>query len=261
MEFGTEFASNSGMTDPLPWPERTDRIILEEVDSTMAEASRRAPDLKRPTWIMARRQTEARGRRGRRWDSAEGNFAATFIFRPEGNAATAALRSFSAATALFEALALKAPRESLALKWPNDVLLNGGKVAGILLESVGTRGAVDWLAIGFGVNLAKAPPSEPGMAFPPVSLEGEGGEPTDPDEMLSLLASNMATEEGLFTEMGFAPIREKWLRHAARLGETITARTARDEVTGVFETVNEAGQLVLRTPRGQVAISAADVFF
>jgi BirA family transcriptional regulator, biotin operon repressor / biotin---[acetyl-CoA-carboxylase] ligase len=246
---------------PLPWPEKTGRIVLDEVDSTMAEAARIAPDLEWPTWIMARRQTAARGRRGRVWENPEGNFAATLVMKPGGNPASAALRSFMASNALFEALAMKIDRDRLALKWPNDVLLNGGKVAGILLESTGRSGAVDWLSIGIGVNLRNVPGGVSDAAFPPVSLEGEGGEPTDADELLSMLASNMATEERIFTELGYGPIREKWLRRAARLGEVITARTARDEITGRFETVDEAGQLVIQTPKGRVTIPAADVFF
>lgn len=247
--------------DPLPWPRGTGRVILDEVDSTMAEAARRASTLDRPTWIMARRQTAARGRRGQAWEMPEGNFAATFVFRPGGNAASAALRSFMASNALFEALALKINRDRLAVKWPNDVLLNGGKVAGILLESVGSGHEVDWLAIGIGVNLTDVPQGIRDAAFPPVSLAGEGGQPCDRDELLSMLASNMATEERIFTELGFGPIRENWLRKAARLNEVITARTAREEFTGVFETVDEAGQLVLRTPKGRLTIPAADVYF
>ena len=248
-------------SDPLPWPEGTGRIILDEVDSTMAEAARRMGALDRPTWIMARRQTAARGRRGRVWTNPDGNFAATFVIRPGGNAASAALRSFMAANAVYEALALKIDRDRLAVKWPNDVLLNGGKVAGILLESSGRAGAVEWLSIGIGVNLEAVPGEVSDAAFPPVSLAGEGGEPVDQDEMLSMLASNMATEERIFSELGFGPIRESWLRKAARLGEVITARTARDTFTGTFETVDEAGQLVLQTPKGRMTIPAADVYF
>ena len=166
-----------------------------------------------------------------------------------------------AANALFEALALKIDRDRLAVKWPNDVLLNGGKVAGILLESSGKAGQVDWLSIGIGVNLVAAPETVTDTAFPPVSLEGEGGQSCDCQEMLSMLASNMATEESIFRELGFAPILESWLKKAARLGEVITARTARDEITGRFETVDEAGQLVLETPKGRVTIPAADIYF
>lgn len=249
------------MTDPLPWPERTDRFIYDELDSTMAEAARLGPELKRPTWIMARQQTAGRGRRGRTWTSPRGHFAATYVYRPNGTAREAALRSFFAANAVYEALALKVNRDRLSLKWPNDVLLDGGKIAGILLESVGTATSLDWLAIGIGVNLVDPPQDVRNAAFPPIGLEQAGGEPTDPDEFLSLLASNMETEERLFESLGFAPIRENWLRRAARLGEVITARTAREEITGRFETVDEAGQLVLQTPKGQVRIPAADVYF
>ncbi|MEK6216844.1 MAG: biotin--[acetyl-CoA-carboxylase] ligase [Boseongicola sp.] len=245
----------------LPWPEGTGRVILDEVDSTMAEAVRRAPTLDRPTWIMAHRQTEARGRRGRSWIEPKGNFAATLLMKPKGSAATAALRSFIASNALYEALAMKIDRSDLALKWPNDVLLNGGKVAGILLESAGGADQIEWLSIGVGVNLVSVPEVVEDADFRPVSLAGEGGEATDVDEFLSLLASNMATEERIFAEFGFGAIRDKWLRRAARLGEAITARTAREEITGTFETVDDAGQLVLTTPKGRVTIPAADVYF
>ncbi len=227
----------------------------------MAEAARRAASLDRPTWIMARTQSAPRGRRGKAWVNPAGNFAATYIFKPGGNPASAALRSFMASNALYEALAMKINRDKLSLKWPNDVLLNGGKVAGILLESTGRAGTIDWLSIGIGVNLETVPQGVRDASFPPVSLTGEGGETTDQDEFLSLLASNIATEEKVFEALGFGPIREKWLRRAARLGEVITARTARDEHTGTFETVDEAGQLVLNTPKGRVTIPAADVYF
>jgi len=249
------------MTEPLPWPDKTDRLIFDELDSTMAEAARIGPDLKRPTWIMARHQTAGRGRRGRAWANPTGHFAATYVYRPSGTAAEGALRSFFAANAVFEALAMKVERDRLSLKWPNDVLLDGGKVAGILLESVGTATALDWLAIGIGVNLFDPPKGLENTAFPPVGLEHQGGDPTDPDEFLSFLASNMETQERLFDTFGFAPIRTHWLRRAAKLGEEITARTAREEFTGVFETVDEAGQLVLQTSKGQVRIPAADVYF
>ncbi len=261
LDIGDEFASNSAMTAPLPWPDRTDRLIFDELDSTMAEAARIAPDLARPTWIMARHQTAGRGRRGRAWSAPMGHFAATFVYRPEGTAADGALRSFFAANAVYEALALKVDRDRLWLKWPNDVLLDGGKVAGILLESMGTATKLDWLAIGIGVNLIDAPTGLGDVPFRPVGLEEVGGDPADPDEFLSLLASNMATQEKLFSELGFAPIRKNWLRRAARIGEVITARTTREEFTGTFETVDEAGQLVLQTAKGQVRIPAADVYF
>ncbi|SDE01240.1 biotin--[acetyl-CoA-carboxylase] ligase [Limimaricola pyoseonensis] len=252
-------------TDGSPaglWPEGYERVVLDTVDSTMAEAARRAASgLDGPTWIMAHRQAHGRGRRGRDWTSPEGNLAATLVFRPEATPHEAAKRSFAAAVALFEALSIYVDRTRLSLKWPNDVLLDGGKVAGILLESAGQGPYVDWLAIGIGVNLATKPEGLRDAAFPPVAVADEGGPQVDPEEFLTVLADAYATEEGKLDAFGFRRMREDWLRHAARLGEVITARTGRDEVTGVFETVDEDGNLVLSTPQGRRVISAADVFF
>ena len=169
------------------WPEGYARVILDSVDSTMAEAVRRAPDLHGPTWIMAREQTAARGRRGKVWVHPPGNLAATLIYKPDVTAPEAAKRSFMAANALYETLAIYIDRTMLSLKWPNDVLLNGGKVAGILLESAGRGPFVDWLAVGVGVNLT-AVPTGITTAFPPVSLQGEGGEAVTPEDFLTVLA-------------------------------------------------------------------------
>lgn len=246
-------------TEGLPWPEGVGLVVLDEVDSTMAEAARRAPDLAGPTWILAQRQTAARGRRGRAWQQPPGNLAATLVYRPWATPRDAAKRSFMAANALFEALALQTDRSHLQLKWPNDVLLNGGKVAGILLESAGRGPLVDWLAIGFGVNLIAAPPE--GGDFRPVSLTGEGGRHVTPRDFLSVLASHFATQEAKLAALGFGRIREDWLRHAARIGEEITARTAQGEVTGIFDTVDLDGNLILITATGPQIIAAADVYF
>jgi len=241
------------------WPPGTGRLILEETDSTNAEAARRAGSLALPVWIMARRQTAARGRRGRPWAMPEGNFAATLVLR-EADPGRAALRSFVAALALAEALDATAPGAAVALKWPNDVLLNGGKVAGILLESVARGQAV---AVGIGVNLAAAPAPgtlEPG-ALRPVSVAGETGHATDPEHFLALLAAAFARWEGRFAAFGFAPVRAAWLARAARLGERIVARTGEGALAGRFEDIAEDGALVLATPEGRRAIHAAEVFF
>ncbi len=248
-------------TERGQWPEGYDLVVLDEVDSTMAEARRRAPVIDKPTWIMARSQTNAKGRRGRTWLGGNGNLAATLVYRPWCSPAQAAARSFMVANALFESLALYIDRESLALKWPNDVLLNGGKVAGILLESASSGGPlVDWLSIGIGVNLARAP-HDTRTEFPPVCLRGEGGDEVSPEEFLRVLAGHFATQEGKLAAMGFPRIREDWLEKAARLGEIVTARTATKEITGIFETVDQAGNLILRVEGREVLIPAADVYF
>lgn len=226
----------------------------------MAEAARRAPGLSRPTWILAHRQTAGRGRRGRNWSMPPGNFAATFVFRPGGSPADAALRSFVTANALYDALSHLVPSSLLALKWPNDVLLSGKKVAGILLETSSHGPQVQSLSIGIGVNLVHTP-QVPDASFMPVSLLAAGARKVSPTEFLDLLEPAMSHEEARFAQGGFDAARTLWLSRAARLGDTITARTSHGETTGIFETVDETGQLVLQTAQGRVTIPAADVYF
>ena len=227
----------------------------------MAEAARRAADITKPTWIMARTQTAARGRRGRVWVTPPGNLNATLIFKPDATPAEAAKRSFLAANALYAALAIYVPAEKLSLKWPNDVLLSGGKVAGILLESSGQGRFIDWLSIGIGVNLSQVPTGVTEASFAPTSLKAAGGWEVEPADFLATLADAYATQEEKLAHLGFKRIREDWLRHAARLGEVITARTGRKDITGIFDTIDNDGNLVLITGTGPQAISAADVFF
>ncbi len=243
------------------WPKGVDRIIHDSVDSTMSEAARVAASCTSPTWIMAHSQTAARGRRGRAWVTPNGNLNATLVFKPRANAAEAAQRSFLAANALYNALAVYVPAEKLSLKWPNDVLLNGGKVAGILLEASSNGVALDYLSIGIGVNLAVVPDGVQDAAFAPTSLKSAGGWDVDAESFLTTLANAYAGQEELFAAHGFDRIRADWLAHAARLGEVITARTSNAEMTGTFDTIDEHGNLVLVTSAGPQYIPAADVYF
>nr|WP_268874340.1 biotin--[acetyl-CoA-carboxylase] ligase [Tropicimonas marinistellae] len=252
------------MSSTEAWPAGYDRLVLPSVDSTMAEAARRAGSISGPTWILALHQSDARGRRGRAWANPAGNFAATLVMRPQLEAPDAALRSFVAALALFDTfVAVTGRAEPFALKWPNDVLLNGGKVAGILLESAAQGGDVGFLSIGIGVNLATAPSAaqvEEG-ALRPVSLLAETGAAVTPEEFLDLLAPAYARYESQLATYGFAPVREAWLARAARLGQRVTARMASGDVTGTFETIDATGNIVLSTSTGRRAIPAADIHF
>jgi len=180
--------------------------------------------------------------------------------RPDGGPERAALRSFIASLALYEAIVTVTGRATgLALKWPNDALLNGGKLAGILLESSST-GA---LSIGIGVNLLNAPDAtqvEEG-AVSPVSLLSETGANVTPEDFLNALAPAFARFETQFNAYGFAPIRTAWLDRAARLGQVIVARMGTSEHTGTFETVDDSGALILRTNEGLRVIPAGEVHF
>lgn len=254
------------------WPSDVDRKVYDELDSTSAEATRIAPVLAGPTWIMARKQTAGRGRRGRIWMDPPGNFAATLVLPTTETPDQVALRSFVASLAFFDAVvAVTGHARGLTLKWPNDVLLNGGKLGGILLESLKVAGQGSQqgshrgshLAIGIGVNLIAAPAPEnvEKRGVTPVSLLGETGTDVTQDDFLDQLAIAYSARESQFTTYGFAPIREVWLTRAARIGEQVTARTGTTEIAGIFETIDAAGMLVLSTAKGRRAIPAAEVFF
>ena len=246
------------------WPNGYGRIVLAETDSTLDEAQRRFADLSGPAWIMAENQTAARGRRGRPWSMPKGNFAATLVIPDNANTTQSALRSFVAALALYDSfVAITGRPSAFTLKWPNDVLLNGGKVAGILLEGIHHGQSFAGIAIGFGVNLAAAPDVSEveERALRPVSLTGEFAMTVTPAEFLDQLAISYAKFEEQHATHGFAPIRTAWLARASRIGETITARLPNEEITGVFETIDEAGYLVMQTPKGRRSLAAADVFF
>lgn len=237
------------------------RVHLASVDSTNAEALRRASDLKRgeTLWVLADQQTAGRGRRGRPWVSPMGNFYGSWVARLDLPPQVMGLRSFAASLALYDAFAaVTALPEAFALKWPNDVLLNGGKISGILLEASGAM-----LCIGMGINLISAPePStvEPGAVLP-VDLLGETGVRISPASFLDALAPAMAHWEDRLCQEGFGALREAWLSRAARLGEKITARTGTMTREGIFETIDGEGNLVLRMAEGPIAIPAAEVFF
>ncbi len=239
------------------------RTVLETIDSTNAEAMRRVQSgTEQPFWLLARTQSAGRGRRGRAWASCGGNLHASLALRVEDGPAGAALRSFVAALALAQALeSAGVARAEIALKWPNDVLVGGRKIAGILLES-SQSGDHLTLIIGLGVNLAAAPGPddiEPG-ALPPISL-AELDLALAPEAFLDLLDPEIARWEGRLAAEGFAPIRAAWLARAARLGEEIEARLPDRTLRGRFETVDDSGALVLLTDTGRTHLPAADIHF
>ena len=243
------------------WPAGVGRLALPTTDSTNAEGLRLMATATTPVWITAAQQTAGRGRRARPWASPPGNLYATLAMRVHEAPQTVALRSFIAALALREAIVTTTGTATgLSLKWPNDVLMNGGKVAGILLEAQSLPGA-QALAIGIGVNLISHPESTGPDAIPPVSILSQTGVRLTPDTFLPHLAAAYAGWEATFLSGGFAPIRTEWLAHAARLGEPIRARTGSQTREGVFQTVDAQGNLMLRMVTGTVAIPAAEVFF
>jgi BirA family biotin operon repressor/biotin-[acetyl-CoA-carboxylase] ligase len=181
--------------------------------------------------------------------------------QPNCPSTIAAQRSFVAACALRRALAIYVDPNLLVQKWPNDVLLQGGKVAGILLESSGSGLNVDRLTIGIGVNLGYAPKDVPDASFAPVGLADLTGQTVPVETFLEVLAAEFAAVEHKLVRQGFAEIRAEWTAQAARLGQVITARTNRETHKGYFEGLDEDGNLLLLTPSGKRVIPAADIYF
>jgi BirA family transcriptional regulator, biotin operon repressor / biotin---[acetyl-CoA-carboxylase] ligase len=232
------------------------------IDSTSSEAFRRA-DAGEPgdLWIVAAQQLKGRGRRNRAWTSEPGNLYASVLLRPPVSATKAGELSFVAAVALHDAVAVAAPALAgrLALKWPNDLLISGRKVSGILLESAAAGARLDAVVIGFGVNCASHPE---GVDYPVTDLASEGA-PVLPGALFDVLAGafGSAYETWALGE-GFAAIRSAWLARAAGLGGAIEVRLPNREIRGTFEALGADGALVLRDADGAIQhIAAGEVFF
>jgi BirA family biotin operon repressor/biotin-[acetyl-CoA-carboxylase] ligase len=236
------------------WPDGIGLRRFDSIDSTNDEARRLARTGERgPLWIVAREQAAGRGRRGRAWISQRGNLFATLLTRAAQP--VAAELAFAAALAAGEAISVLAPSSEVTLKWPNDVLLNGKKAAGILLEGLGE----DALAIGIGINLVHHPLD---TEFPATSIATATGSAPDPDDVLLKLAGRMAAWYEIWREQGFTPVRAAWMSRAAGLGHPIRARLEGNEMAGLFEDLDMDGALLLRQSSGAlVRITAGEVFW
>jgi BirA family biotin operon repressor/biotin-[acetyl-CoA-carboxylase] ligase len=234
---------------------------LEQIDSTNAEAHRRAEAGERgPLWIFAKRQTAGRGRRGRGWETGAGNLAATLLVHTDKPPGEAAQVSFVAALAVADLASAFVPASLVSLKWPNDPLIGGRKTAGILVESGPYLGGGLWLAVGCGVNLATPPDAaaRPATAF----AEHMDAPPPQPLDALAVLAESFERWRTLWEQHGFPPIAEAWTAKAYGLGEACTANLPGETVTGVAEGLDADGALRLRIASGVVRrITAGDVFF
>ncbi len=237
------------------------RLVAHDVlGSTNAEALKLARGGERgPLWVVARRQTAGRGRRGRAWISEPGNLYASLLLGAPGSAEHWPELSFVAALAIHDAIvevaAGLAPR--LAIKWPNDLLLAGAKFAGILIEAEGGAGE-GAVAVGIGVNCVSHPPD---TDHPATDLAA-AGQPRSPETVLGALAVKMHERLAQWNGgAGFAAIRADWLARAAGLGEEVRVRLSDREIVGRFEALDRGGALVLRLPDGgATTVAAGDVF-
>ena len=211
------------------------------------------------TLVWADAQTAGRGRRGRVWLSPPGNLYLSLVLRPDGAPARAAQLGFVAAVGLGDALAAVAgPALKLRYKWPNDLIANGKKLAGILLESENAASdRVDFVVVGIGVNLVSAPVD---TEFPATSLASEGIAGITPLAVLEAFARDFEIWVRRWHAGGFAAVREAWLARASGLGEKVRVRLERSTLCGRFLDLDADGALVLEGPQGRRRIAAGEVF-
>lgn len=241
-------------------------VRLDETASTNDDARRLAGEgAPQGTVVWALRQSAGRGRRGRRWDSPPGNLYMSLLLRPEMPLARAGQIGFLAALAISETLATLLPGRRVACKWPNDVLIDGKKAAGLLLESEARLGdgqeggSTDWLVLGLGVNVASHPE---GVEFPATSLAAQGSG-ADVADVLSGIAERFAGWYGRWQAEGFAPVRQAWLARAAGIGGPVRVRFETRTEEGVFAGLDGEGALLLHKPgaAAPLRVTAGDLFF
>ncbi len=239
------------------------RVATHDVlPSTNAAALHQAfehQDETQPLWIVAREQTAGRGRRGNTWVSPRGNLYATLLLKDPAPPLRAPELSFVAALAVLDAIAERAPglAKRLALKWPNDVLCGGEKLAGILLEGrmLGESIAV---AIGIGVNCMHHPTH---TSYPATDLAAAGAQVSADDLFTALSRAMLCRLAQWQNGAGFAGIRRDWLARAAGIGETMQVRLPDRDISGRCEGLDASGCLLLRRADGTLqTIAAGEVF-
>lgn len=217
------------------------KVYFETLESTNKTA--KAYDI--GTVIRAGRQTGGRGRYGNKWVSPAGNLYMSAVVKAYADLTP--LMAFVTAVAVAEAF----ESFDVRLKWPNDVLMNGNKLAGILLERTEDR-----LIIGIGVNVASHPADN--LPYRAADLNGAVSVETAQDMILAKLAENMT----LFETQGFAPIRDKWKKYAVGIGSKIAVHLPHEQLTGIFKDFSLSGALLLQLPDNSIKeITAGAVFF
>jgi len=246
----------------IPLPTGYRLSVHESVDSTNSEALRRADEGEEPgLWVWALSQTAGRGRLGRRWDSLAGNLFATLLLRPDCPPVRTAQLSLVAGLALHDAVTRLTGSDiarHLALKWPNDLLYDGMKLGGILLESSAGTDRASAVAMGIGLNLT----AHPEATDTPATDLSQHGVSVTPERALECLASACDNWLGVWNNgAGFAHIRESWMARALPRNAPLKVKLSNSWVQGVYGGLTEEGALILVLDDGsEKQITTGDVF-
>ena len=234
-----------------------ERIHLASVDSTNSAAFEQArADLDHGIVVVADEQLQGRGRLGREWVSPKGNLYCSILLPPLSDDDVAPVLSLVAANAVYEATACFIDRPaSLSIKWPNDILIDGKKVAGILLEATNLHGR-SFVVVGVGINIAAETinclPAE--IADRSTSLETEGG--GERDDVLEALLERFESWYARYRECGATPVCQVWNQRCGSIGRTleVPARGAKGTCRGV----DNQGRLILDSETGQIVLDAEE---
>lgn len=235
-------------------------LILDTVDSTNIEAMRLAEEgASEGLVLLAERQSHGRGRLGRTWHTqAADALAMSILLKPPLSPDKVPQLSLVAAVAVHEALAFFAP--DIRIKWPNDVLHEGLKLAGILTEMWAEPGVVHAVVVGIGVNVRRPAPGWPAdIAGIATDLAGAAGKALRRTEVAARIVECMEKCYVSFLDEGFAPMRERWWRAHAASMKGVRVYDGREYIEGVAEALDDDGALLLRTPMGIRRIIAGDL--
>lgn len=238
----------------LDWLKRYNLLIFDVVDSTNSEALRLASSMPAGDFvIITREQTGGRGQKGNSWISVEENLHMSILLTSSANPKDHPQLSFLAANALYDSIKYLAKERGvnldIKLKWPNDVLVGGRKVAGILLESISFDDK-NYVVIGFGVNVMEAPKIDAG--YKSTSLSDEGITLNHADEFMNILVNKFdKLYRQWYAHASFMKTRKDWLRRAYNLNKIITIDDGLHRVSGIFKEIDLDGAIVLQLNDGQ----------
>jgi BirA family biotin operon repressor/biotin-[acetyl-CoA-carboxylase] ligase len=229
-------------------------LTYDNLDSTNEEAKRLSlAGGQHGAVIWATEQTAGKGRDGRTWQSLSGNLHFSLLLRPHLSNEILSQLSFVTSLALFRAVRTLVESDGeITIKWPNDLLLDGAKLAGILLETCYDGAGDPWVVIGVGVNVEKHPIIED---YPTTSLKAAGLEIISAKIVLSRFLNMFENLYDEWVDHGFKNIRQQWLAHAAYLHDIISLQYGDEQIKGEFSSIDECGNIMLKSD-GQVKIFA-----
>lgn len=237
----------------MSWHEKYKLLVFDEIDSTNSEALRIAQtSCPNENYILlAKHQTQSRGRTTKTWYSSRGNLHSTILLHHHIDLKYISQLSFVTAVAVHSTITRLASKKinNIILKWPNDVLINNKKVSGILIESI-----KNYLIIGVGINIIVSP-ANTGQEI--TNLSAEGITVLNPEEVLEIYITNFEKYFNIWKNQGFNKIKQYWLRRSYKLGEKITINDGNSKITGSFMGLETDGAITLQLPSGEIYIGRA----